>query len=226
MEDPFMNHTSHEPRVTWLFVAGLGLLLYAVLGNYVALPGYLRFLERGGNSEAGNSFDASVLVGAVKTVLWMYSFQLGVLALVIVRSLREKLHTKEIVAAAVLWMVAWSWPSLPAPGAWFYILFGGMVLVLIVTALVQPSSGTSARLSRSLFLASLAFFAAATWEVCGFGSTGRMLHPEQAARPLAHNILVTQSSKLMFEFLFAWGLLAASLITSQRRDGLASSRGG
>ena len=37
-----------------------------------------------------------------------------------------------------------------------------------------------------------------------------MLQPEQAARPLAHNILVTQSSKLMFEFLFAWTLLLAS----------------
>jgi len=43
-----------------------------------------------------------------------------------------------------------------------------------------------------------------------------MLHPDQAARPLANNILVTQSSKLMFEFLFAWGLLAASAALSRR----------
>jgi len=211
-----VNHTRVERRVTWLFVAGLLLLLYAVLGNYVALPGYIRFLERGGNSQAGNAFDASVLLGATKTVLWMYSFQLGVLALVVARSIRENLYTKEIIASAVLWLVAWSWPSLPAPGPWFYILFGGMVMVFIVAAFLQPASSTTHRVSRTLFLASLAFFAAATWEVCGLGSTGRMLHPDQAARPLAHNILVTQSSKLMFEFLLAWGLLAASTAISRR----------
>lgn len=202
--------------MTWLYVAGVLLLLYAVLGNYVALPGYVRFLERGGRSEAGNAFDASVLFGAVRTILWMYSFQLGVLALVVARSMREGLHTKLILAVAAIWLTAWSWPSLPAPGAWFYLVFGGAVLVTIVAMLSQPPSETHDRVSRTLFLGALAFFAAATWEVCGFGSTGRMLHPEQAARPVAHNILVTQSSKLMFELVLAWSLLLASTVLSRR----------
>lgn len=211
-----MNHTGRERRVTGLYLAGVLLLGYAVLGNYVALPGYLRFLERSGRSEAGGSFDVSVLVGATKTVLWMYSFQLGVLAIVLARSVREGLHTKPIAAVAAIWLAAWSWPSLPAPGRWFYLVFGGLVLVGIVAALLQSPSGTTNRVSRTLFLASLAFFAAATWEVCGLGSTGRMLHPDEAARPLAHNILVTQSSKLMFELLFAWSLLLASAVVSRR----------
>jgi len=43
-----------------------------------------------------------------------------------------------------------------------------------------------------------------------------MLHPEQSGRPLAHNILVTQSTKLMFEFVFAWGLLLLSSIIARR----------
>jgi hypothetical protein len=205
-----------ERRVTVLYAAGILLLVYAVLGNYVALPGYIRFLERGGRSEAGSSFDASVLVGAAKTVVWMYSFQLGVLALVIARSVRERLRTAPLIAIATVWLAAWSWPSLPAPGPWFYILFGGLVLGGIVAMLSQPPSQATHGVSRTLFLASLAFFAAATWEVCGLGSTGRMLHPDQAARPLAQNILVTQSSKLMFEFLFAWSLLLASAVTSRR----------
>jgi hypothetical protein len=199
-----------------LYAAGVALLAYAVIGNYVALPGYLRFLERGGTSEAGNTFDASVLLGAARTILWMYSFQLGVLALVLARSLREGLHTLPLVGFALLWLCAWSWPSLPAPGRWFYLVFGGSVLVAIAAVLSQPAALANQRLSRTLFLASLAFFAAATWEVCGLGSTGRMLHPEQAARPLAHNILVTQSSKLMFEFLFAWSLMFASGALARR----------
>jgi hypothetical protein len=205
-----------HPRASWLTVAGALLLLYAVLGNYVALPGYLRFLERAGRSEAGNTFDAAVLFGAAKTILWMFSFQLGVLALVVARSLEERLHTRAILGFALVWLAAWAWPSLPAPGRWFYLIFGGAVLAAIFRVLVQPAFGATGRLARTLFLSALAFFAAATWEVCGLGSTGRMLHPEQAARPLAHNLLVTQSSKLMLELLFAWGLLLASAVVSRK----------
>jgi hypothetical protein len=204
---------------------GALLLLYAVLGTYVALPGYIRFLERAGRSEAGNTFDAAVAFGAAKTILWMFSFQLGVLALVVARSIHERLHTGPIIGFAVVWLAAWSWPSLPAPGRWFYPTFGGAVLVVIFRVLTQPSFGATGRLGRTLFRSSLAFFAAATWEVCGLGSTGRMLHPDQAARPMAHNILVTQSSKLMFEFLFAWGLLLASAVVSRREPPAWAHRG-
>jgi len=211
-----MDSKTNERKTTWLYAAGILLLAYAVLGNYVALPGYLRFLERGGRSEAGSSFDMSVLIGATKTVLWMYSFQLGVLALVIARSIRERLHTTAIIVFGMVWLTVWSWPSLPAPGSWFYIVFGGVVLIGIVATFLQSPSQQASRVGRTLFLASLAFFAAATWEVCGFGSTGRMLHPDQGASPVAHNILVTQSSKLMFEFLFAWLLLLASFRLSRR----------
>jgi len=156
----------------------------------------------------------------------MYSFQLGVLALVLARSIREGLHTVPILTLALVWLTAWSWPSLPAPGAWFYLVFGGATLASIIAVLVLPISAASGRLSRTFFLCSLAFFACATWEVCGLGSTGRMLHPDQAGRPIAHNILVTQSSKLMFEFLIAWGLLLASgvLSRSMARDGTSEAR--
>jgi hypothetical protein len=148
---------SGRRRERWLYFAGALLLVYAVLGNYVALPGYLRFLERAGRSEAGNSFDAAVLFGAAKTILWMFSFQLGVLALVAARSIREGLHTGPIVGLACVWLAAWSWPSLPAPGRWFYLVFGGTVLGFIFRVLTRPSFGATGRLSRTLFLASLAF---------------------------------------------------------------------
>jgi hypothetical protein len=206
---------TREPETRALYAAGILLLAYAVLGNYVALPGYIRFLERGGRSEGGCSLDGAVLLGAVKTILWMYSFQLGVLAMVIARSVREGLRTTPVIALAALWLCAWSWPSLPAPGPWFYIVFGGLVLVGIAAMLAEPPSEATHGEPKSL-LASLAFFVAATWEVCGLGSTGRMLHPDQAGRPLAQNILVTQSSKLMFEFLLAWSLMLASSLASRR----------
>ena len=208
-----MRHAHKSELNPWLAAGGIVLLLYAVLGNYVALPGYIRFLERGGTSEAGSTFDLSVLFGAARTILWMYSFQLGVLAIAIAHSMRDGLHTKWLAAGTSVWLALWSWPSLSAPGSWFYLTFGGLTLIGIALNVLQPHQALDSRRKRSLFLAAVVFFAFATWEVCGLGSTGRILHPDQAARPLAHNIVVTQSSKLMFEFLFAWGLLLASRLT-------------
>lgn len=205
-----MHNARKDKLNRWLTATGVVLLLYAVLGNYVALPGYIRFLERGGTSAAGNTFDLSVLLGATRTILWMYSFQLGVLAMAIAHAMRDGLDTKYLVLGFVIWLVLWSWPSLPAPGPWFYILFGGMILGAIALKLAQAHRTLDGKLNRTLFLAAMVFFAFATWEVCGLGSTGRILHPAQSARPLAHNIVVTQTSKLMIEFLLAWGLLLAS----------------
>ncbi len=194
-----------------LVITGILLLAYALLGNYIALPGYLRFLERGGTSAAGNTFDLDVVVGATKTILWMYSFQLGVLCLALAKMRQASLHTGSFAVLIIVWLTLWSWPSLPAPGAFFYMLFGTLLLCLIGVAIMVQPRIASERLSRSMFLGSLVFFAFATWEICGLGSTGRMLHPEEAAAPIPHNLLVTQSSKLMIELVIAWGLLAASL---------------
>ncbi|MEQ8860390.1 MAG: hypothetical protein RIC56_17255 [Pseudomonadales bacterium] len=198
-------------RYTLLVLLGVLLLAYALLGNYVALPGYLRFLERGGASAAGNAFDLAVLIGAAKTILWMYSFQLGVLCLASAWAIRHGIRVRFLVTAILAWLALWSWPSLPAPGAWFYVLFGGALLVVIAWTLLSPRQPGRDDRSALPFLAALMFFAFATWEVCGLGSTGRMLHPEQAAQPIPHNLLVTQSSKLMIEFVLAWGLMLLAL---------------
>ena len=196
---------------SWLVVLGVLLLAYALLGNYLALPGYLRFLERGGTSAAGNSFDLEVLVGATRTIVWMYSFQLGVLCIATAWALARGLRARKLVVGIGAWLVVWSWPSLPAPGAWFYVLFGSMILISITWVFLSPKQPGGDNSSALLFVAALTFFAFATWEVCGLGSTGRMLHPEQAREAIPHNLLVTQSSKLMIEFVLAWSLLLLSL---------------
>jgi hypothetical protein len=213
-----MTNNQKNKANIWLITMGIIMLLYAILGNYIALPGYVRFLERGGRSASGNIFDLSVLIGAVKTIMWMYSFQLGVLLLSIAYSIRERLHTKWIIILGVLWLALWSWPKIPAPGHWFYIFFGSIIMVFIVLVFVYPKQLTNSQLNKTLFLGSIIFFSFATWEVCGLGSTGRMLHPDQSSTPLALNLLITQSTKLMFEFVLAWGLLLSSRLVRQRSE--------
>lgn len=194
----------------WLVAIGVLLLCYAILGNYVALPGYLRFLERGGTSAAGNSFDLSVLVGATKTILWMYSFQLGVLVLSIAYLIRKQIPVTPFTVVGLLWLALWSWPTISPPSAWFYLFFGSLIVLAIILYFVLPERKSAGDLSEMLFVGAIVFFSFATWEVCGLGSTGRMLHPDQSSAPLANNILVTQSTKLMLEFVLAWSLLLVS----------------
>ena len=204
-----MNEMTTANKV--LVASGALLLAYALLGNYVALPGYLRFLERGGTSAAGNTFDLDVLIGAIKTIVWMFSFQLGVLCLALAHARSANLHSRWIGIGGGVWLMLWAWPSLPAPGPLFYIILGTVLLAAIAVVLTRAPVTPRNRARQTMFLAGLVFFAFATWEVCGLGSTGRMLHPDEASAPLAHNILVTQSSKLMVEFVLAWGLMLLSL---------------
>jgi len=204
--------SQHLTRSNLLVCAGLVFLFSALLGNYVALPGYIRFLERGGVSAAGNTFDLDVLIGAVKTILWMFSFQLGVLCLSLAHSIRRQLATSYVLIGGVLWLGLWAWPNLPAPPALFYVVLGSVLLVAIGGVISLGVRAPDNKTTKTLMLGAIVFFAFATWEVCGLGTTGRMLHPEEAGAPMAHNILVTQSSKLMVEFVLAWVMLAASVV--------------
>jgi hypothetical protein len=215
-----------EPRNTRaiLIAIGIALFAYALLGNYVALPGYLRFLERGGRSASGESLDLAVVIGATKTIVWMYSFPLGALSLALAHALRRGLPAGWLAAATLAWLALWSVPGWPAPGAWFYVLFGTLNLLGIAAALAGSPAASRSRRGETLRLAALLFFAFATWEVCGLGTTGRMLHPEEAA-PLAHGLLVTQSSKLMLELVAAWSLLVVAGRLDRAGGRLATSAG-
>jgi len=183
---------------------------YALLGNYVALPGYIRFLERGGTSPAGGTHDTAVIVGAAKTILWMYAFNLGAMCLY-VYSLRARRspYVPHAVALCIAWLAFWSIPSLPKMPAAFYVLAGSAILVAILLAHTRRASYPPER-TAFLFATSILFFAMATWDVCGLGSTGRILHPEEVVLDRSQALLSTQTTKLMLAMLIAWGCLAAS----------------
>ena len=37
-----------------------------------------------------------------------------------------------VLRFAMIWLAAWSWLSLPAPGPWLYLVFGGSLLLASV----------------------------------------------------------------------------------------------
>lgn len=186
-------------------------LVYAVAGNYVALPGYLRFLDRGGTSAAGNSFDQAVLWGAAKTIAWMLAFNLAAVCLYLA-AVRQHApgYVRHALAISIVWVACWMVPELPRMHFSFYLVCGSLILALIV-ATANPRQSTvqsPGPVSRFYIATSLYFFAVATWDVCGLGSTGRILHPEQVVLERSQLLLSAQTTKLMIAFLLAWGAMA------------------
>ena len=195
-----------------LQIAGILLLMYAYLGNYTALPGYLRFLERGRTSSSGNTFDTNVLIGAVKTITWLFAFQLGIILTLLSIFFKNHLNRRAligIIIGAVDWLIVAGIPHIPGPYRLFYAIGGGLVLLLIVFTIYfwarhRRTLNVREITGADLQIIGYAFFAFAAWDVCGLGTMGRMLHPEQVVQSDTGPLLITQMTKIMFEFLFAW----------------------
>ena len=220
-----MKQTKTEsPGKGWaaLIVVGTLAFAYALSGNYVALPGYLQFLERGRVSAAGNSFDLAVLWGATKMIAWMLSFQIGACCLFLAALVRDGLPRPRMFRwtfMVVAWLGFSAIPSIPFLGPWFYALFGGAVLVLIwLVNWRGRNAHASLAARREFLLAGLLFFALATWEICGLGSTGRMLHPQEVVRFGSEGLLITQSTKLMIELFLAWMFVVLSQRVGLRKE--------
>lgn len=185
---------------------------YAVLGNYVALPGYLRFLERGATSSSGNSMDMEVLWGATRTILWMYSFGIGAICLYLSVLLRDAPRYAPFgIGLGVVWLGFWSLPQLPRMTPTFYLVVGGAIMAFIVAAHLRSSAGQRER-SAFLFATSILFFALVTWDICGLGSTGRILHPEEVTLDRSQTLLNAQTTKIMIASFLAWACLVASKV--------------
>lgn len=194
-------------------VVALFAFAYAILGNYVALPGYIRFLERGGTS-SGSTADADFIIGATRTILWMYAFNLGAMSLFGYSLLKQRsAYLRHGLVLCTLWLVFWSIPSLPRMPAPFYVVLGSVIVLAIVAVHVREFR-VSKDLSGFLMATAILFFAMATWDICGLGSTGRILHPDAVVLDRSQTLLRTQTTKLMIAMGIAWGCLAVS----QRRD--------
>jgi len=128
----------NKRKINILIILGTLFLIYAYLGNYLVLPGYLRFLERGRTSVSGAQFDISVIIGAIKTILWMFSFQLGIyftlLGILKLLSVKKSIFLSSVVGG-LIWLMIAGIPLLPGPYRLFYAISGFIVLILIISVL-------------------------------------------------------------------------------------------
>lgn len=190
-----MDMDTARPAKGWL-LAGLLLLAWCYAGNWLALPGYRRFL-------AGESGDASGLAfawGAFRTITWMLAFHLGATALALA-TLRGRARLTLGLGASG-WIALWSIPALPGPWTPFFAGLGLIILLLAAATLSAPGTTGSRDIRKAAYL----FFAFATWDICGLGSAGGILRPDSAHFAANHGLVVTQTTKLMVELAIAWTL--------------------
>ena len=221
------NEISATPSVRgriWI-VVGLALLVYAVLGNYFVLPGYRQFLKYGNPSANEPGIDFALMWGAAKTILWMFSFHIGAFCLawaaLTARGQAVGSFRRWFAVGAIVWLVLWAIPSLPGPYAEFFAGVGIVIVVMIVIVFAgATASALQARSSLAIHgghwqIASYFFFALATWDMCGLGSVGGILHPADEVRAASQSLVVAQTTKLIIEIAIAWGLLAIGTLRGQ-----------
>ncbi len=196
-------------------ILGLGLLLlvYAFAGNYVTLPGFRNFMARGGTSAAGNAVDMAVIIGAIKTITWLFSFQLGIIFTIVGTMLAQGVdlkYTRPFAVAGLLYLIfAGVPPILEEPITAVFVVTGTGILILLPLAIWYWAkhraalSGSAATIA-DLNLLGYAFFAFATWNVCGLGSVARILHPEQVQAFGTQTLINTQMTKIVIELALAW----------------------
>jgi hypothetical protein len=196
-----------------IFWLGILFLIYAFAGNYIALPGFRNFMARGGTSEAGNTVDMDVIIGAIKTITWLFSFQLGIIFTVIGTMFYQGIAAKHIRRFAVIGLFYLIFAGLPPvleePISAVFVVTGTGILILLPIAIwywAQRRSTLSGSLATiaDLNLLGYAFFAFATWNVCGLGSVARILHPEQVQLFGTQALINTQMTKIVIEFALAW----------------------
>lgn len=216
--------THARPQYIWLTI-GLALLAYCALGNWLVLPGYLRHLAQGPSESGGDGPDLALIWGAARTILWMLSFHLGALcvtwAALHTTGERSRRFRRWFALGALGWIGLWAIPALPGPYTALFAGLGLLILVLIAAVFSRAAlTGEAFADARGApwRIASTFFFALATWDMCGLGSVGQILHPDSAARIANQTLVVTQTTKLIIELALAWGLLAMAALPARSRQ--------
>lgn len=210
----------------WILL-GVVLLAYAVAGNYLVLPGYKRFLEHGSPNAGAPGIDFALIWGASRTILWMFSFHLGAFCLayatLLARGDAVRTFRKWFVGGAIAWIAFWAVPALPGPYTGFFAATGIATLIMVVAIFwrlrqngLRHGSYFGAFRGGEWQVASYFFFALATWDICGLGSVGGILHPGSEIRAANQTLVVAQTTKLILELAIAWGL--ATIAAFPRRS--------
>jgi hypothetical protein len=201
---------------TILVSLGFLLLLNAIFGRYLVLPGYLASLEQGQTTVES----VSRMVSAWKIaryLLWAYSFKLGVCFVILGAMLRTNMSStrKWCIAIGGFGYIAFAYIPLPSPTSIIFGIAGGLMTLFMLFTFLRWANKRDQldqrrRTASDYRMAGYFFFAMATYTLCPFmGVKTFALAPDkmiqyglqQEAASFAFHILIELVLGWLFTFL-------------------------
>jgi hypothetical protein len=200
------------------FLIGLGLLLLlnAIFGRYLVLPGYLAGLERGAATLAGASQAVSGWKIA-RYLLWAYSFKLGIYLLILGAALRAEMSSARRwtigIGGAVY--IAFAYIPLSGPSSRVFGLAGGLMTLLVIFVVIRWASFRGhlgdRRTASDYRMAGYFFFAMATYTLCPLmGVKAFALAPEKMIQYGLQGEAASFAFHLLIELVLGWVFTALS----------------
>jgi hypothetical protein len=203
-----------------LLALGFLLLLNAIFGRYLVLPGYLASLEQGQSTVASVSQTVSGWkIG--RYLLWAYSFKLGIYFLILGTALRTKISArgKWLIAIAGFIYISFAYVPLPEPSSIIFGVAGGIMTVLMIIIFLRWSSQRDQlpeelKTASDYRMAGYFFFAMATYTLCPLlGVKAFALDPEKMIQYGLKAEAASFAFHILIELVLGWSFTALSFRT-------------
>lgn len=193
-----------------LIVLGIAFLLFAIIGRYVVIPGYLESLESG--AAQGGSVPADVETWkVVRYIVWGYSFKLGILLVTIGAFLKTTISALRATLYAIIGLLylAFAFMPIPAPPLLFGI--GGMIMTVFMVLIflrvpkIRDLGDITSKYGVDFRILGYFFFAMATYTLCALvGTKGFVLEPEKMIAYGLQAEAASYSAHVLIELVLGW----------------------
>ena len=195
---------------------GVCLLLNALFGRYLVLPGYLTTLEQGRNT-IGDVQQTVPFWKIIRYLLWAYSFKLGIFFALIGAALLASMDSRRLLLFIVggLIYLALAYAPLPAYSRLFG-LGGGLItlfLLFIIYGWFRERKHLEGpwRKASDFRLAGYFFFAMASYNLCPLmGVKAFALYPEKMLQYGTETEAATFSTHILIELVLGWFFILLS----------------
>ena len=195
---------------------GVCLLLNALFGRYLVIPGYLATLEQGRNT-IGDVQQTVPLWKIIRYLLWAYSFKLGIFLALIGAALLASMDSRRlllfIVGGLIYLTVAYA--PLPANSRLFGI--GGGLITLFLFFIIhgwyreRKQLEGNRKTASDFRLVGYFFFAMASYNLCPLmGVKAFALYPEKMLQYGTETEAATFSTHVLIELVLGWFFILLS----------------
>lgn len=202
---------------------GIVLLLNAIFGRYLVIPGYLSSLEAGQGS-VETALQSIPLWKIIRYLIWAYSFKLGIFFIAVSALLRTSIPKTRfwlLVSGGILYLLL-AYMPIRGPYSPFFGIGGGLITVLLALIFICWTEESkhlkdSEKTAADYRLMAYFFFAMATYNLCpllGVKTFG--LHPEKMIRYGAQAEAVSFASHIMIELVLGWTFIFLSYRKGRR----------